>query len=161
MTNLRPGPVGGTSSASSGTVSSDAYLEFECTGAAARGSTNTNIMHFQSLVRSQDDDSIFTVTNTAAAGTYVQVSTAGFYDVTAVVQASGAVGVGVSAGVPNNTFDGGPGTKHRLGFLPGSSGYIPVQSGSVWVPENGYICVYASGTIASSADSYRFVIRKR
>lgn len=137
---LRPGilPTGG---GGGGGASSAGAVRLG-SNSQARGSTNTNIHRFNTVV--QNDGGVFTVTDSATNGTSIQVSTTGWYQVSAYVGASSAfVAIKTDTSLNNNfsTSD----TDYAVPADAGSVGGNP--SGLVYLSANDLLWVVSSGTL--------------
>lgn len=121
----------------------------------ARGSTATTRQRFQTVI--QNDGGIFTVTDTAADGTYVRVSEAGWYRVYTNVPAVG-VGVKVNATL-NNTFSTSDSDLPN-GYVYGASNTLVCHTAEVYCNANDYIWIASVGAMGAYPEMCRLTIRK-
>lgn len=102
MFNALPGAITPAPSSGGGGGIELSYVHLKAS-TIARGSTNTTIARFQTVVGSAGSD--LTVTDSSTLGTYVTVNTAGTYAVWAAYPHSGASNVGIKkAAALENTF---------------------------------------------------------
>lgn len=148
-----PGAITPAPSSGGGVELSYVHLQASTIG---RGSTNTTIARFQTVVSSAGSD--LTVTDSSTDGTYVTVNTAGTYAVWAAYPHSGAANVGIKkAAVLNNTFATSDGSFQN-GYTYMSSNGIAAAEFECEVGDK--IWVAHSGALGSAIQMSNFRVRR-
>jgi len=155
MSDLRPGPIGGTSSAAAAAVTPSS-VRMKSSGTVVRATdAGSNLrMYFQNTIAAEGSGII--VTSTAAAGTYFTVSTAGWYYVSLGLPTSnGSTGIKVSA-ILNNSFTAND-EDLPLGYSANT-----VQdhlNGQVYCNASDKIWALTNGILSAYPEVSRFTIR--